>query len=185
MVTDAGSAGVSPAGRRDACVPGLASTPLAKDPSYAQRRRAPGGWSLLELLVVLVIIGLLAGLVMPNLLRNLEGGQVRTAETQVKMLRSALLAYRLDVGAFPATRDGLDALMRPPPDVAEFWRGPYLDDEVPLDPWRTPYRYVSPANTLQGFALYSLGADAAEGGEGADADVGLLPNAADAAGQRG
>lgn len=150
-----------------------------------QRRPAPGGWSLLELLVVLVIIGLLTGLVVPNLLRNLEGGQVQTAETQVKMLRSALLAYRLDVGAFPDTRDGLAALMRPPPDVAEFWRGPYLEDEVPLDPWRTPYRYVFPANTLQGFALYSLGADSAEGGEGANADVGLLPDAANTASQRG
>ena len=140
------------------------------------RQRRPRGWSLLELLVVLVIIGLLTGLVVPNLLRNLEGGQVQTAETQVKMLRSALVAYRLDVGAFPSTQDGLAALMRAPPDVAEFWRGPYLDEEVPLDPWRTPYRYVFPAETLQGFALYSLGADSAEGGEGANADVGFLPN---------
>ena len=140
------------------------------------RHRRPRGWSLLELLVVLVIIGLLTGLVVPNLLRNLEGGQVQTAETQVKMLRSALVAYRLDVGAFPSTQDGLAALMRAPPDVAEFWRGPYLDEEVPLDPWRTPYRYVFPAETLQGFALYSLGADSAEGGEGANADVGFLPN---------
>lgn len=144
---------------------------------HPRRRPRAGGWSLLELLVVLVIIGLLTGLVVPNLMTYLSNSQVRAADTQVKMLRSALLAYRLDVGAFPSTQDGLAALMRPPPDVAEYWRGPYLDDEVPLDPWRTPYRYVFPADTLQGFALYSLGADAAEGGEEQNADIGLLPDA--------
>lgn len=148
----------------------------APRPAEPSRRPCRRGWSLLELLVVLVIIGLLTGLVVPNLMTYLANSQVRAADTQVKMLRTALLAYRLDVGAFPSTQEGLAALMRPPPDVAEYWRGPYLDDEVPLDPWRTPYRYVFPADTLQGFALYSLGADAAEGGEDENADVGLLPD---------
>ena len=65
--------------------------------------------------------------------------------------------------------------MAAPAEAAEFWNGPYLDDELPLDPWRTPYRYEFPADNLQGYALYSLGADAQPGGEGNNADIGYLP----------
>lgn len=138
--------------------------------------RRMGGFNLIELMVVLVILGLLAGLVGPRLLSRVDTSKVATADTQVKMLRGALLTYRLDVGEFPSTSDGLAALMRAPADVADYWRGPYLDDEVPLDPWRAPYRYEFPAGNLQGFALYSLGADSAPGGEGIDEDIGYLPD---------
>ena len=110
----------------------------------------------------------------PRLFGRVDQSKVRTAETQVKMLRGALQAYRLDVGRYPSTIEGLAALMRPPPEMAAHWRGPYLGDDLPLDPWRTPYRYESPVDNLQGFALYSLGADAKEGGEGTDADIGYL-----------
>ena len=126
-------------------------------------------------MVVLVIIGLLAGLVGPRLFGKVDESKVQAAQTQIKMLRGALQAYRLDIGRYPSTAEGLAALMRPPPDVAAFWKGPYLDDELPTDPWRTPYRYESPADNLQGFALYSLGADAAQGGKDVDADIGYLP----------
>ena len=143
-----------------------------RPPHGAARRQR--GFNLIELMVVLVILGLLAGLVGPRLLGRVDTSKVATADTQVKMLRSALLTYRLDVGEFPSTSDGLAALMRPPADVADYWRGPYLDDEVPLDPWRAPYRYEFPASNLQGFALYSLGADSAPGGEGINEDVGYL-----------
>ena len=132
------------------------------------------GFTLIELMVVLVILGLLAGLVGPRLFGRVDSSKVQTAETQIKMLRGALQAYRLDVGRYPSTTEGLAALVRPPPEKAEYWNGPYLDDEVPPDPWRTPYRYEHPADNLQGFALYSLGADSEEGGEGVDADVGYL-----------
>ncbi len=139
------------------------------------KRRKQRGFNLIELMVVLVIIGLLAGLVGPRLLGTVESSKVRTADTQVKMLKGALMTYALDVGNFPSTSEGLAALMAPPADAADYWNGPYLDDELPLDPWRTPYRYEFPADNLQGYALYSLGADAQPGGEGNNADIGYLP----------
>ena len=133
------------------------------------------GFTLIELMVVLVILGLLAGLVGPRLFGKVDQSKVQTAQTQIKMLRGALQAYRLDIGRYPNSAEGLAALMRAPAEVAAFWSGPYLEDELPLDPWRAPYRYESPVDNLQGFALWSLGADSTEGGEGVDADVGYLP----------
>ena len=144
-----------------------------------RRRARQRGFNLIELMVVLVILGLLAGLVGPRLLRSAESAKVRTADTQVKMLRGALLVYRLDVGKFPTTSQGLPALMSPPPEAGDYWDGPYLDDELPLDPWRAPYRYEFPADNLQGYALYSLGADSEPGGEGDNADIGYLAQQAD------
>ena len=126
-------------------------------------------------MVVLVILGLLVGLVGPRLFGRVDQSKAQTAQTQIKMLRGALQTYRLDVGRYPSTAEGLSALMKPPAEAAAFWSGPYLEDALPLDPWHAPYRYESPADNTQGFALYSLGADSAEGGEGVDADVGYLP----------
>ena len=117
-------------------------------------------------MVVLVILGLLAGLVGPRLFGKVDQSKVQTAQTQIKMLRGALQGYRLDIGRYPSSAEGLAALMRAPPDVAAYWIGPYLEDELPLDPWRTPYRYEQPADNLQGFALYSLGADSTDGRRG-------------------
>ncbi len=126
-------------------------------------------------MVVLVILGLLAGLVGPRLFGRIDRSKVQTAETQIKMLRGALQTFRLDLGRYPTTAEGLSVLVRPSPEAGDFWRGPYLDDKVPNDPWRTPYRYKYPADNLQGFALYSLGADSKDGGEGINADIGYLP----------
>ena len=139
------------------------------------RLEKSAGFTLIELMVVLVILGLLAGLVGPRLFGRIDQSKVQTAQTQIKMLRGALQVYRLDVGRYPTTAQGLAALMRAPQKVASFWSGPYLEDELPLDPWRTPYQYESPVDNLQGFALWSLGADSTKGGEGVDADVGYLP----------
>ena len=133
------------------------------------------GFSLIELMVVLVILGLLTGLVGPRLFGRVDASKVQTAETQIKMLRGALQTYRLDVGQYPSTAQGLAALMRAPAEASDWWQGPYLEDELPSDPWRAPYRYEHPVDNLQGFALYSLGADSALGGEGNDADIGYLP----------
>lgn len=139
--------------------------------------RAARGFTLLEILVVLVIIGLIASLVGPRLFTQLEGSQVRVAETQVKMLRGAVETFRLDMGRLPTAEEGLAVLYAAPADprAAERWRGPYLDESVPLDPWDTPYQYSIPGREGQAFALYSLGADKSLGGEKNDADIGILP----------
>lgn len=144
--------------------------------SEHRRRRPSRGFSLVELMVVLVILGLLIGLVMPNLWARAELAKVQAAETQIKMYHNALQTYRLDIGRYPSTEQGLLALMEAPADVAEYWKGPYLSSEIRPDPWHTPYRYQFPANNLQGVALYSLGEDKAVGGEGNAADIGLLPD---------
>ena len=147
----------------------------SQGPPAGRRRLAARGFSLIELMVVLVILGLLTGLVGPRLFGRVDASKVQTAETQIKMLRGALQTYRLDMGQYPSTAQGLAALMRAPAQASDWWEGPYLEDELPLDPWREPYRYEHPADNLQGFALYSLGADSALGGEGSDADIGYLP----------
>ena len=131
------------------------------------------GFTLIELLVVLVILGMLAGLVGPRIFGNVDKSKVKTANTQVQMLRGALQTYRLDVGSYPNTEQGLNALIKNPGDVRS-WAGPYLEDQIPKDPWENDYVYKSPVDNLQGFALYSLGADGKEGGDGFDAEVGIL-----------
>lgn len=137
------------------------------------------GFTLLEMLVVLVIVGLLASLVGPKLFNKVDSSKVQTAQTQAKMLKGALETFRLDVGRYPTTVENLLALGTPPQDerARAAWKGPYLDGDVPLDPWGTPYQYSIPGSNNMPFAIYSLGADGKRGGEGIDADVGLLPPA--------
>lgn len=144
---------------------------------YQSRNLA--GFTLIEMLVVLVIIGLLAGLVGPKLFGKVDSSKVQTAQTQVKMLKGALESMRLDIGRFPTTAEGLTLLNTAPQDtsIGSRWHGPYLEDEVPLDPWGNAYQYSVPGTKGQPFALYSFGADGKPGGEGLDADVGYLPPA--------
>lgn len=137
------------------------------------KQRKQSGFTLIELLVVLVILGMLAGLVGPRIFGNVDKSKVKTADTQVRMLRGALQTYRLDVGNYPSTEQGLKSLISRPSDVSA-WQGPYLEDQLPKDPWERDYVYKSPVDNLQGFALYSLGADGQEGGDGFNADVGIL-----------
>lgn len=132
------------------------------------------GFSLIELLVVLVIMGMLAGLVGPRLFGNVDKAKVKTANTQIKMLKGSLQTYRLDVGAYPTTDQGLSALTSKPA-TAQFWQGPYLDDALPLDPWGKAYQYEKNTSAEQGFYLYSLGADGKRGGDEFNADVGYTP----------
>lgn len=126
---------------------------------------------MIELLVVLVILGLLAGIVAPQFFGKIDGSKVKTAETQVKLLKMALQTYRLDVGRFPDTLEQLND----EPAGEKFWNGPYLEEEIPLDPWGSEYVYERSREARQGFYLYSYGADSLEGGEGLDADVGYVP----------
>jgi general secretion pathway protein G len=135
------------------------------------------GFTLLEMLVVLVIIGMLAGLVGPRLFTQVDASKVQTAKTQIKMLKGSLEAMRLNIGRFPTADEGLNLLRNPPADekIKPLWKGPYLDEAVPLDPWNKPYQYGIPGGDGQPFALYSFGADGQLGGEDVNADIGYLP----------
>ncbi|QDW66345.1 type II secretion system major pseudopilin GspG [Luteimonas granuli] len=135
------------------------------------------GFSLLEMIVVLVIIGLIMGLVGPRLFSQADRAKVQTAETQVKMLRGALQTMRLDIGRFPTEDEGLQLLTQRPSDarLANRWQGPYLDETVPADPWGNPYQYSPRAAGDHAFTLFSYGADGQAGGTGHDADIGQLP----------
>jgi general secretion pathway protein G len=140
-------------------------------------RALAAGFTLLEILVVLVIIGLLAGLVGPRLLSQLDRAKVTTAETQIRMLKGAIETMRLDIGRFPNAQEGLNLLTVPPQDPAlrQRWRGPYLDGQLPLDPWGHPYQYDPRGKDNNPFALYSFGAEGRPGGTGENAPIGMLP----------
>lgn len=128
------------------------------------------GFTLLELMVVLVIIGLLAGIVAPNLFKNVGKSEVTTARAQIDALAKALEQYRLDNGRYPTTQEGLAALTRNPAN-APYWDGPYLKKEAPADPWHNAYIYRAPGQQGREFELLSRGADGMPGGSGNAADI--------------
>lgn len=132
-----------------------------------ERRR---GFTLLELLVVLSVMGLIAAIVTPQVINMLGGAKSKAAKLQIETLSTALAYYQLDVGAFPSQDQGLQALIAAPAGVAN-WRGPYLRKRAHLlDPWGRPIGYRMPGRSSP-VELYSLGADGKEGGEGDAADI--------------
>ena len=135
------------------------------------------GFTLLEMLVVITIIGIIASIIGPKVFGNVEKAKITAAQAQVKSLRGTIENFRLDVGRLPTVQEGLSVLNKAPndPAFAARWRGPYLNDEVPVDPWDQPYQYAIPGANGQPFALYSFGADRKRGGEGDAADIGILP----------
>lgn len=128
------------------------------------------GFTLIELLVVLAIIAMLAGLVGPSVLNQLGGAKTKTAKIQIKDLEMSLEMYKLDVGTYPSSSEGLQSLVEKPSD-ADGWNGPYLKSDIPKDPWKNDYYYVYPG-TRADIDIYSLGQDGAQGGDGEDSDVG-------------
>ena len=140
------------------------------DPRPCHRRaRRTAGFTLLELLVVMVIIGLLASIIAPQYFGQIGKSNVKVARAQVEALGQALDQYRLDVGRYPTTEQGLAALRVGPTDVPK-WRGPYLKRDVPLDPWGLAYQYKAPGQHGD-YDLLSLGSDGQPGGEGEASDV--------------
>ena len=135
-----------------------------------QKRKRQSGFTLMELLVVLAILGLLMALVGPNVMRQLGGAKTKTAGIQIKDLEQALEMYKLDVGRYPSTQEGLEALTRKPSN-ATGWNGPYLKSDVPLDPWNREYNYKYPGEKGE-IDIYSYGANGSPGGDGEDTDVG-------------
>jgi len=135
-----------------------------------RRRTGESGFTLIEMMVVMVIIGLLVALVGPNFIRQGEKAKGKAARAQIEMLGTALDTFRLDVGRYPTTQEGLAAL-RQRPFGTDRWDGPYLKKDVPADPWGRPYYYRSPGEGGRPYDLVSYGADGAPGGEGNNRDV--------------
>jgi len=138
--------------------------------------RSARGFTLIEMLVVITVIAILAGLVGPMVFRNVGDAKVTAAKAQLELLSLALEQYRLDNDYAPSTAQGLEALRTAPQGEPQprNWRGPYLRKPVPLDPWGHPYVYRSPGEHNP-YDLFSLGRDGRDGGTGEDADIGREP----------
>jgi general secretion pathway protein G len=128
------------------------------------------GFTLLELLVVLGIIAMLAGIVGPQVMKHMGESKTKAAKVQIEDLSATMDMYKLDAGSYPNSQQGLQALIEAP-DNAKRWNGPYLSkSKIPLDPWQNEYHFVSPGEHGK-FDIFSYGADDKEGGEGEDRDV--------------
>jgi general secretion pathway protein G len=134
------------------------------------RRNRQAGVTLIEMLVVLMIIGLFAALVAPRMFRKSDAARVTAARAQINSFMTALGAYKLDTGTFPTTEQGLQALRDRPAGLVQ-WDGPYLPQEIPVDPWARPYVYKFPGEHGDEPDIISYGADGQAGGEALNSDV--------------
>jgi len=132
---------------------------------YMADRKSEKGFSLIELIVVLVILGLLAAVVGPRVYKNLSGSKSHVAKIQIEELGGALQMYSLDMGRYPDTSEGLEALVRNP-GSSESWNGPYVSKpQLPKDPWGKSYMYRCPGMHGGDYDLFSLGPDGSDGGD--------------------
>ena len=133
-------------------------------------KRRQAGVTLIEMLVVVTIIALFAALVAPRMLRRSDTARITAARAQINSFMTALGAYKLDTGLFPTTEQGLQALRVKPQGVNQ-WEGPYLPQEIPVDPWTRPYVYKYPGEHGDEPDIISYGADGQPGGEGINGDI--------------
>jgi general secretion pathway protein G len=146
-------------------------------PKRCGPRRRGAGFTLIEIMAVVLIMGFLAGIVGVAVFGQLDKARVTTAQTQIKSLENALAFYQMDNGHFPSAEQGLEALVRPPtsgPQPRNYRPGGYLQGgQVPLDPWGNPFQYESPGQiNTNSFDLWSFGADGRPGGDGVNAEIG-------------
>jgi len=135
-----------------------------------KRIKRNAGFTLIELLIVMIILGLLAALVAPRMFGKVGTSKQKAAKAQMSLFETALDTYRLDMGKYPTTEMGLEALRQKPNDADTNWDGPYLPKEIPLDPWGRAYVYVQPGEHGD-YDILSYGADKQPGGEGEDIDI--------------
>lgn len=141
--------------------------------AQSDRARRQLGFTLIEIMVVVVIIGLLAAYVAPKVIGRIDTAAINRAKQDIRTIETSLNLYRLDNYRYPSTLDGLEALVtNPGEDVAPNWKADGYLQQVPLDPWNVPYYYVYPGERGREFDVYTLGADGREGGEDVNADIG-------------
>lgn len=139
--------------------------------TMTDRTRA-AGFTLIEIMVVVVILGILAALVVPNIVGNLDRAEITAAKQDIRAFDTALSLYRMDNFKYPSTDQGLQALVSQPPDARNWKPGGYLKGGLRKDPWNYDYHYAYPGTHGQEYDIYTFGADGVEGGEGTNADIG-------------
>jgi general secretion pathway protein G len=145
---------------------------VSKDIWQRRSYRRQRGFTLIEIMVVVIIIGILAAIVAPNVIGRVDDAQITKAKAEISNIENAMKFYRLDNFQYPTTEQGLEALVSKPadPTVTNWKAGGYLD-RIPRDPWGNPYQYLNPGNNSE-IDIYTLGRDGRPGGEGIDADIG-------------